>query len=119
MSASARRTRCCSRASAGSSTAATTPPGSPCRTTAPCAPSAPVSGAADEPDVLVGGRRECPVVEGRGAGEQFLASGIPAFLAHTRRVQEVQDGEIVVVAPGGADLLTAAGEPVERAVEII
>src|SRR3954469_23791161 len=42
-----------------------------------------VAVAADEPEVLVGARKECPLVVGRGDGEQFLASGIPAFLAHT------------------------------------
>ena len=34
----------------------------------------------DEPDVLVGARKECPLVVGRGEGEQFLASAIPGFL---------------------------------------
>ena len=38
----------------------------------------------DEPDVLVGARRECPLVVGRGEGEQFIASAVPAFLAQTR-----------------------------------
>src|SRR3982751_3743266 len=41
-----------------------------------------VAVAADQPDVLVGARKECPLVVGRGDGEQFLASGIPAFLEH-------------------------------------
>ena len=34
----------------------------------------------DEPEVLVGARRECPLVVGRGEGEQFIASAVPAFL---------------------------------------
>ncbi len=70
----------------------------------------------DEPGVLVGARRECPLVVGRGEDEQFLASAVPAFLARTRRVQYIEDGEIVVLRPGGVDFSTAAGEPVERAV---
>jgi glucosamine--fructose-6-phosphate aminotransferase (isomerizing) len=40
----------------------------------------------DEPDVLVGARKECPLIIGRGEGEQFIASAVPAFLAETRRV---------------------------------
>ncbi|MEO6496115.1 MAG: glutamine--fructose-6-phosphate aminotransferase, partial [Solirubrobacteraceae bacterium] len=53
----------------------------------------------DEPDVLVGARRECPLIVGRGDGESFLASAVPAFLAHTRRVQVIENGELVVVTP--------------------
>src|SRR5688572_5062515 len=75
-----------------------------------------VAVAADEPGVIVGARKECPLIVGRGEGEQFLASGIPAFLAHTRRVQYIEDDEIVVVRADGVEFLTAAGEPVERAV---
>ncbi len=37
-----------------------------------------------EPDTLVGARRECPLIVGRGEGEQFVASAVPAFLAQTR-----------------------------------
>jgi glucosamine--fructose-6-phosphate aminotransferase (isomerizing) len=57
----------------------------------------------DEPDVLVGARKECPLVVGRGDSEQFLGSAIPAFLAHTRRMQIIENDEIVVVRPDGVD----------------
>jgi glutamine---fructose-6-phosphate transaminase (isomerizing) len=69
-----------------------------------------------EPGVLVGARRECPLVVGRGEDEQFLASAVPAFLARTRRVQYIEDGEIVVLRPSGVDFMTADGAPVEREV---
>jgi glucosamine--fructose-6-phosphate aminotransferase (isomerizing) len=68
----------------------------------------------DEPDVLVGARRECPLVVGRGDGEQFLASAVPAFLAQTRRVQYLENGEIIVLRPEGVAITTASGEVVER-----
>src|SRR5947209_10136290 len=71
----------------------------------------------DEPDVLVGARKECPLVVGRGEGEQFVASAVPAFLAETRRVQYVENGEIVVLRPDGVTITTCDGEPVERTVE--
>jgi glucosamine--fructose-6-phosphate aminotransferase (isomerizing) len=78
-----------------------------------------VAVAADEPGVLVGARKECPLIVGRGDGEQFLASGIPAFLAHTRDVQALEDDELVVLYEEGAEFLTAAGELVERKIETV
>jgi glucosamine--fructose-6-phosphate aminotransferase (isomerizing) len=73
----------------------------------------------DEPELLVGARKECPLVIGRGEGEQFVASAVPAFLAETRRAQYVENGEIVALRPDGVQITTAAGEPVERAVETV
>jgi glutamine---fructose-6-phosphate transaminase (isomerizing) len=70
-----------------------------------------------EPEKLVGARKECPLVVGRGEGEQFIASAVPAFLAQTRSVQHVENGEIVVLDPDGVTILTQAGEVVQRAVE--
>ncbi|WCB95573.1 Glutamine--fructose-6-phosphate aminotransferase [isomerizing] [Baekduia alba] len=70
----------------------------------------------DEPDVLVGARRECPLIVGRGEGETFLASAIPAFLAYTRKVQYIENGELVVITPDGTTFLTPAGDELEREV---
>jgi glutamine---fructose-6-phosphate transaminase (isomerizing) len=68
----------------------------------------------DQPDLLVGARKECPLIVGRGEGEQFLASAIPAFLRETRRVQYINDDEIVSVRRDGVRFETADGEPLER-----
>jgi glucosamine--fructose-6-phosphate aminotransferase (isomerizing) len=73
----------------------------------------------DEPHVLVGARKECPLVVGRGEGEQFVASAVPAFLSETRRVQFIQNGEIVQLTPDDVAITTADGSPVERAVETV
>ena len=73
----------------------------------------------EEPETLVGARKECPLVIGRGEGEQFIASAVPAFLAQTRSIQYIENGEIVVLGPDGVTVLTPAGEPIERAVEQI
>ena len=70
--------------------------------------------SADEPELIVAARRECPLVVGRGDGEQFIGSAVPAFMEHTRRVQLIENDELVVVRPDGVEFLTAAGEPVER-----
>ncbi|MCW2985751.1 MAG: glmS [Conexibacter sp.] len=68
----------------------------------------------DEPEVLVGARKECPLIIGRGEGETFLASAIPAFLAHTRKVQYIENGELVVVTPEGTTFLPPAGDVLVR-----
>ncbi|HEX2071678.1 MAG TPA: glutamine--fructose-6-phosphate transaminase (isomerizing) [Thermoleophilaceae bacterium] len=72
---------------------------------------------ADEPDTLVAARKECPLVVGVGEGESFVASAIPAFLRDTRRVQPVENDEIVVITPQGARFTTADGDEVERPAE--
>jgi glutamine---fructose-6-phosphate transaminase (isomerizing) len=72
---------------------------------------------ADEPSTLVAARKECPLVIGVGEGESFVASAIPAFLRDTRRVQLVENDEIVTITPAGATFTTAAGAPVERPAE--
>jgi glucosamine--fructose-6-phosphate aminotransferase (isomerizing) len=74
---------------------------------------------ADEPDMLVAARRECPLVVGRGDGEQFLASDIPAFLGETRNVQYVDNDELVVVRPGGVEFIAHDGSTLSRDVKVI
>jgi glucosamine--fructose-6-phosphate aminotransferase (isomerizing) len=73
----------------------------------------------DEPETLVGARRECPLVVGRGEGEQFVASAVPAFLAQTRTVQYIENGEIVVLEPAGVTITTPDGVPVQRGTETV
>jgi glucosamine--fructose-6-phosphate aminotransferase (isomerizing) len=76
-----------------------------------------VAMAADQPGTLVGTRNECPLVVGVGEDEQFIASAIPAFLKETRRVQILNDHEIVVVKPGGTEFLDPDGNPIERDID--
>jgi glutamine---fructose-6-phosphate transaminase (isomerizing) len=73
-----------------------------------------VAMSADEPEVLVGARKECPLVVGVAANESFIASAIPAFLSETRDVQFLNDDEIVVLRPEGTRFLDASGAPLER-----
>ncbi|MEA2160111.1 MAG: hypothetical protein QOD66_2491 [Solirubrobacteraceae bacterium] len=70
--------------------------------------------SADEPGLLVGARRECPLIIGRGQGEQFIGSAIPAFLRETRVVQYIGDDEIVVLRPDDVQFLSADGAVLER-----
>ena len=75
-----------------------------------------VAMSADEPDTLVGARKECPLIVGRGEHETFLGSAIPAFLKHTRRVQYIENDEIVAITPEGTRFLQPDGTPIEREV---
>jgi glucosamine--fructose-6-phosphate aminotransferase (isomerizing) len=70
--------------------------------------------AVDEPDVIVGMRRETPLVAGLGEGENFLASAVPAFLAETRTVVFPEDGDVVVVRRDGVRVFDVDGVPMER-----
>ncbi|MEK6278300.1 MAG: glutamine--fructose-6-phosphate transaminase (isomerizing) [Actinomycetota bacterium] len=74
---------------------------------------------ADQPEVLVGARKECPLIAGVGEGETFLASAIPAFLAETRRVMEIHNDEVVTIDGSGVTITGADGSPVERESEEI
>ena len=68
----------------------------------------------DHPNLLVGARLQCPLVVGLGNGEAFLASSVAAFLRETRRIQLIEDGEVVAITPEGARFVTTDGEEVER-----
>jgi glucosamine--fructose-6-phosphate aminotransferase (isomerizing) len=56
-------------------------------------------------------RCQTPLVVGVGEGEMFLASSIAAFLRETRRVHNLEDGEIVTITGDGATFLASDGEP--------
>jgi glucosamine--fructose-6-phosphate aminotransferase (isomerizing) len=72
---------------------------------------------ADEPNRLLGARKECPLVAGVGAGETFLASAIPAFLADTRTAVPIENGELVEIEADGVRITDTDGNPIERAAE--
>src|SRR5581483_2955004 len=68
------------------------------------------------PRLLVGARRHCPLIVGVGEGETYLASMAAAFLRDTRRVQLIEDGDVVAVTPEGATFFDADGRLLEREV---
>lgn len=51
--------------------------------------------SASDPDVVVGARRNSPLVVGQGVGENFLASDVAAFIAHTREALELGQDQCV------------------------
>jgi glutamine---fructose-6-phosphate transaminase (isomerizing) len=68
------------------------------------------------PDQLVGARIQCPLLVGVGDGEMFLASASAAFLGETRRLQLIDDGEVVAITPEGATFVNVENGLVEREV---
>jgi glutamine---fructose-6-phosphate transaminase (isomerizing) len=73
--------------------------------------------AVDEPDVIVGIRKETPLVVGLSEGENFLASAIPAFLAETRAVIFPEDGDVVVISRAGVEIFDLDGASIEREIQ--
>jgi glucosamine--fructose-6-phosphate aminotransferase (isomerizing) len=68
----------------------------------------------DASGVLVGARKECPLVVGVGDSENFIASAIPAFMAETRQVMSIENDEIVTVTADSVTIETSGGDPVSR-----
>jgi glucosamine--fructose-6-phosphate aminotransferase (isomerizing) len=67
------------------------------------------------PKLLVGARLQCPLVVGLGEGETFLASSIAAFLRETRRIQLIEEGEVIAITPEGATFVDVeSGAPLAR-----
>jgi glutamine---fructose-6-phosphate transaminase (isomerizing) len=73
----------------------------------------------DHPGELVGARQQCPLLVGAGDGEMFLASAAVAFLGETRRIQLIDDGEIVSISPEGARFIhVESGDIARETVEV-
>ncbi|KWX02665.1 Glutamine--fructose-6-phosphate aminotransferase (isomerizing) [Carbonactinospora thermoautotrophica] len=67
---------------------------------------------AGDPDVVVAARRNSPLVVGRGAGENFLASDVAAFISHTRNAMEIADGQVVELRRDSITVTDFDGNPV-------
>ena len=56
-----------------------------------------VSFCKDEPDKIICVRQENPLLIGLGDGENFMASGLPAFIKYTKNYYVMEPGEIAVI----------------------
>ncbi|MFJ9006307.1 glutamine--fructose-6-phosphate transaminase (isomerizing) [Streptomyces canus] len=68
---------------------------------------------ADEPDVVVGARRNSPLVVGVGEGEAFLASDVAAFISHTRSAIELGQDQVVELRRDGVTVTGFDGRPAD------
>jgi glucosamine--fructose-6-phosphate aminotransferase (isomerizing) len=67
-----------------------------------------------DPRRLVVAKNSTPIVVGRGEGETFIASDIPALLDHTRKVAFLEDGELAEVAVDSLRIYDAKGKSLQR-----
>jgi glucosamine--fructose-6-phosphate aminotransferase (isomerizing) len=68
---------------------------------------------ADDPQVVVGARRNSPLVVGLGEGENFLGSDVAAFIGYTRHALELGQDQIVTITPDSHTVINFDGTPAE------
>jgi glucosamine--fructose-6-phosphate aminotransferase (isomerizing) len=66
----------------------------------------------DTPEVIVGVRRNSPLVVGLGDGENFMASDVAAFIDYTKRAIELGQDEVVTMTPTSVTITDLEGKEV-------
>ncbi len=75
--------------------------------------------SAGTPDRIVVAKNASPLVLGLGDGENYAASDIPAILPYTKQMVFLEEGEVGVLTAGGVEIMTLAGEKVDRSPKTI
>jgi glutamine---fructose-6-phosphate transaminase (isomerizing) len=65
----------------------------------------------EAPGVVIGARRNSPLVVGRGTGENYLASDVSAFIEHTRDAVELGQDQVVLISADRIEITNFSGEP--------
>jgi glucosamine--fructose-6-phosphate aminotransferase (isomerizing) len=73
----------------------------------------------DEPNRILGVRKESPLILGLGDSEYFLASDAPAILQHTRRIIYLADHETFIMDEDGITVKDRDGRVLDKPVETI
>ena len=68
---------------------------------------------AQDPERVVGARRNSPLVVGLGEGENFLGSDVAAFIDHTREAMELGQDQVVTISRDDVVVTDFAGKPAE------
>ncbi len=67
----------------------------------------------DNPELVVGARRNSPLVVGVGEGENFLASDVSAFISYTKRALELGQDQVVEVMPSSIKVTDLSGNEIK------
>jgi len=73
----------------------------------------------DAPEVVVGVRRNSPLVVGLGKGENFMASDVAAFIDYTKRAIELGQDEVVTMTPDSVIITDLDGKVIKPAEYLI
>jgi glutamine---fructose-6-phosphate transaminase (isomerizing) len=68
----------------------------------------------DRPEVMVGARKDAPLIIGVGDGKMFISSDVLAFIEHTDRTIFLDNMEVAEVSKTGVKLFDHAGRRVRR-----
>lgn len=74
---------------------------------------------ADRPGTIIAVKKDSPLIFGFGAGENFIASDVPAILRYTQTVTYLDDGDMAVFNADTVIFLNADGDPIEKKRETI
>ena len=66
-----------------------------------------------DPGMVVGAKRDLPLVAGRAEGENFIASDFAAFLDRTKDGVILQDDQVAIVTPDRLEVTNLEGDPVD------
>ncbi len=66
-----------------------------------------------DPEVVVGARRNSPLVVGRGHGENFLASDVAAFISFTKEATEIGQNQVAEISADRVTVTNFDGSPAQ------
>jgi glucosamine--fructose-6-phosphate aminotransferase (isomerizing) len=73
----------------------------------------------DEPEKIIGARKDSPLIIGIGDNENFLASDITAFLKYTNRVIYLDDGQLSVITNKQVEVFDENNKKINKKENII
>ncbi|MFQ6119475.1 MAG: glutamine--fructose-6-phosphate transaminase (isomerizing), partial [Methanosarcinales archaeon] len=72
----------------------------------------------DSPDLMVGARKDSPLIVGVGENENFVASDIPAVLKYTKKIIYLDDYDIAIIKKDGIEFFNN-GYPITKEINTV